>query len=461
MNRIEINKQVPPAKQGPKKVAGEEQKNYFQALQWARGLQQKNTGQVKQDENTEKVKNPEKATLDSTEEAAASAAVMLQLLGGRTYNQSMQQVVVLEPVTSQLAASQPAAVTGQMLPENAVSQDAVASYPVKAVLEPQLAQNALDAAKPTLQQQTATTALNQSPVLQQQVAKVASAANFALKQPQTLSPEVASSLATKIQQQAASANGKVTAQPVIKPSGERVSAALAAKEVPVALQIQQEPQVVAANQQNPQLAEKADALPGKFIQQALTNQPTTQLTEAKTLPVELQKSKESEELLVLQAEQQRFKIGDGPVVIKVAESLETEQTSAALAEKLAARLSISRAGKQSGFILQLNPENLGKVQVEMLLQNGKALVEIVCEGAKAKQLLGNTVGELQSILANRTGLEVQVIVAEKAALPQQQATEQDGKNQQPREQQQRRHERGEEEQMSFLEQLRLRGQLIE
>ncbi|MPN31242.1 hypothetical protein SDC9_178716 [bioreactor metagenome] len=92
------------------------------------------------------------------------------------------------------------------------------------------------------------------------------------------------------------------------------------------------------------------------------------------------------------------------VNIKVAEApIDTNQADMAkqLADKIMYKLS---DGKQE-FDLELNPKNLGKVNVKMIFQNGSAELILSTSNSKAHQLLSMQADALRGILESSTGMD--------------------------------------------------------
>lgn len=92
------------------------------------------------------------------------------------------------------------------------------------------------------------------------------------------------------------------------------------------------------------------------------------------------------------------------VNIKVAEApVDTNQADMAkqLADKIMYKLS---DGKQE-FDLELNPKNLGKVNVKMIFQNGSAELILSTSNSKAHQLLSMQADALRGILESNTGMD--------------------------------------------------------
>lgn len=143
------------------------------------------------------------------------------------------------------------------------------------------------------------------------------------------------------------------------------------------------------------------------------------------------------------------------VPVKVGDATPTVDVNAPDMEKQLAdtiQANLSKVGDK--VQIQLQPENLGHITIELVQHGGKIGLSIVADNAKTTSLLAQHAGNLGALLEDRTGQTVQVQV-------QQQEPEQpqyDGHNQQnreQREQQQSNSQQSKAEQDSFLGQLRL------
>lgn len=143
------------------------------------------------------------------------------------------------------------------------------------------------------------------------------------------------------------------------------------------------------------------------------------------------------------------------VPVKVGDATPTVDANAPDMEKQLAdtiQANLSKVGDK--VQIQLQPENLGHITIELVQHGGKIGLSIVADNAKTTSLLAQHAGNLGALLEDRTGQTVQVQV-------QQQEPEQpqyDGHNQQnreQREQQQSNPQQSKAEQDSFLGQLRL------
>lgn len=143
------------------------------------------------------------------------------------------------------------------------------------------------------------------------------------------------------------------------------------------------------------------------------------------------------------------------VPVKVGDATPTVDVNAPDMEKQLANTIQANLNKVGDKVqIQLQPENLGHITIELVQHGGKMGLVIFADNAKTTSLLAQHAGNLGALLEDRTGQTVHVQV-------QQQEPEQpqyDGHNQQNRqqqEQQQSRPQQSKAEQDSFLGQLRL------
>lgn len=140
------------------------------------------------------------------------------------------------------------------------------------------------------------------------------------------------------------------------------------------------------------------------------------------------------------------KVGEAPILEKPAQPVETQ-----ISEKLTEAL---KSG-ETRVEIQLAPENLGKVTIEVTMhQDGTLHVALHAESSQTRGLLERDLGALQSLLARNTQQEVQVEVQRHQESQRQNFY--DGHQGQERQnpQQQHRQQRRESEE-DFLHQLRL------
>ena len=159
-------------------------------------------------------------------------------------------------------------------------------------------------------------------------------------------------------------------------------------------------------------------------------------------------------VVVTQQEQPLFRDVE-TVPVKVGDATPTVDVDAPDMEKQLAdtiQANLSKVGDK--VQIQLQPENLGHITIELVQHGGKIGLAIVADNAKTTSLLAQHAGNLGALLEDRTGQTVHVQVQQQE--PEQQ--QYDGHNQQNRqqqEQQQSHSQQSKAEQDSFLGQLRL------
>lgn len=118
---------------------------------------------------------------------------------------------------------------------------------------------------------------------------------------------------------------------------------------------------------------------------------------------------------------------DGKVVVKVSDvSDKTGQMRASPAGQIANAVS---AGLKTGvkqLKVDLYPESLGKVSVELTSKNGLLTVQLAADNAKTRDLIASSSGDIRSMLQNATGQSVQVVRPDPAAAQQQWYAPNDG-----------------------------------
>lgn len=145
------------------------------------------------------------------------------------------------------------------------------------------------------------------------------------------------------------------------------------------------------------------------------------------------------------------KVGEAP---RAAENTETENIGKQIGSKLIEITSVSgEAGGQS-VTIDLDPANLGRLQIEVgLSKDGTLYVHVNAENSRTQNLLSRNSESLASILGKYTQQEVRVEVPRQEESQRQDLYEQQQEHHQRRQQEQRqRHETGGED---FLQQLRL------
>lgn len=141
------------------------------------------------------------------------------------------------------------------------------------------------------------------------------------------------------------------------------------------------------------------------------------------------------------------------VPVKVGENTAVIDTKAPDVDKQLADTVIKAELKDVGdkIEIQLKPENLGHITIELTQQDGRVGLTIYADSAKTTTLLSQHASSLAALLEARTDQPVQVQVQHQ----EQQQPQYDGHNQQQQQEQEQQQRPSKEEQDSFLGQLRL------
>ena len=143
--------------------------------------------------------------------------------------------------------------------------------------------------------------------------------------------------------------------------------------------------------------------------------------------------------------------------IKVAEAPEMEQPQN-VAQQIDAGLAQALQKGESLVRIQLNPENLGEVTVEISQSaHGILKVALTASSADTRNLLERHAGDLQGMLSNRTEQSVEVSVQRQQESQQNQNQQHsyDGHNGHAQDGQERRQRREHTSSQDFMQQLRL------
>ena len=125
-----------------------------------------------------------------------------------------------------------------------------------------------------------------------------------------------------------------------------------------------------------------------------------------------------------------------------------------MADELAETVLVKVSENTNEYELQLDPAELGKIKIKLVLENGKIHVAMSCENQKAADLLAATGNRLKAVIEERTGSETFVQVEQENAYQEQEKESQHnsrGQEQQKNQQQ----ETSPEELANFMQQLRL------
>lgn len=140
------------------------------------------------------------------------------------------------------------------------------------------------------------------------------------------------------------------------------------------------------------------------------------------------------------------------VQVKVSDKINL--TSAQAADDLAETVLVKVAENTNEYELQLAPEELGKIKIKLVIENGKISVAMSCDNQKAADLLAATGGRLKAVIEERTGSETFVQVQQENDYQNQEKEGQHngrGQEQQNKKQQ----ETTPEDLANFMQQLRL------
>ena len=137
--------------------------------------------------------------------------------------------------------------------------------------------------------------------------------------------------------------------------------------------------------------------------------------------------------------------------IKVSETAGAAETVTSVETQISDKLNETLANGETRVELQLNPDHLGKITIELTKSSDGALhVSLFAEKSETRLMLERDMGGLQSLLHQNVREDVQVEVSHQSEAQQHESY--DGHQQQSREQEQK-HERQQSE--DFLNQLRL------
>ncbi len=129
----------------------------------------------------------------------------------------------------------------------------------------------------------------------------------------------------------------------------------------------------------------------------------------------------------------------------------------ALPEKVTEQIMAKMSEGVQEFEIQIEPENLGKIAVKILYQEGQATVSILCSEKKTLDILGRSAGELGQVIEKNLGGTTTVIVEkpESDYLNQSRDENQQNGREAEQEQKQDKKEQNAEDPEQFLQKLRL------
>lgn len=126
-------------------------------------------------------------------------------------------------------------------------------------------------------------------------------------------------------------------------------------------------------------------------------------------------------------------------------------------EQLKANIVKQIASGKDQFEIQLTPANLGTLVIKASYESGKAIISIVCNEAKTMQVMSQQARELAQMVEDRTGSQTEVIVDKPSQdYLQQQGNQENGKGEQHSDRKQQENKKaGFQDNIDFLQQLRL------
>lgn len=143
------------------------------------------------------------------------------------------------------------------------------------------------------------------------------------------------------------------------------------------------------------------------------------------------------------------------VPVKVGETHKAPQPEEIMDKQIAPRIDEALANGQTRVELQLTPENLGKITIQLTTgEDGKLLVVLHAENRDTQSLLSRDTTRLAELLGRETQQEVRVEVPRQEESQRQDLYEQQQEQRQHRQQQEQRRKR-ESAPEDFLQQLRL------
>lgn len=166
-----------------------------------------------------------------------------------------------------------------------------------------------------------------------------------------------------------------------------------------------------------------------------------------------QKQKDAPELQ--NAMSQKASETEPMVRIKVGEAIDISAPKAV--PDLADTVLVKMQEGSNEYELQLQPEELGKIKIKLVIEAGKISVAMTCENQKAADILAANGGRLKAIIEERTGSEtnVQVQQEERPAYYEQERQNQDSRHNEQNQEEQKQNKNNPADAADFLQQLRL------
>jgi flagellar hook-length control protein FliK len=93
--------------------------------------------------------------------------------------------------------------------------------------------------------------------------------------------------------------------------------------------------------------------------------------------------------------------------VKVGDGAQLEQK---VVDQVADTVSVKLSEGTQEFEMTLNPEELGKVQIKLVFENGKAQVFMTCSDSEVQKALAANIQAVKQIIESNTGQEATVVV---------------------------------------------------
>lgn len=128
-----------------------------------------------------------------------------------------------------------------------------------------------------------------------------------------------------------------------------------------------------------------------------------------------------------------------------------------LPEKLTDQILSKMSEGVQSFEIEIEPENLGKIAVKILYEDGQATVSVLCTEKKALDVLGDHAGEIGGIIDRNLGGETKIIVEKQESdyLNQDRDENQQGKQGEQEQQKEGNKKQDNQDSEQFLQKLRL------
>ncbi len=240
-----------------------------------------------------------------------------------------------------------------------------------------------------------------------------------------------------------------------------VEAEAAAVEIPLDVEPEAVEMTVETPMETPEAPEKADAPAVEAdVEPVKAPEAAEKSEEPKDLEVEVKTGDESkpetEETVEVQEDMAERPVFENvrEVPVKVGEAPAAEEPAEPVEVQVRDQLTQALANGETKVEIQLTPENLGKIRVEMTLsEDGGLVVQLHAENSRTQSLLSKNLSGLEALLARNSEQDVHVEVPRQEESQKQQNLFDQEEQRRQRQQQQRQEQPHNSE--DFLQQLRL------